>query len=427
MTANVSEMGREGIKNELASAVRKAINTDTDVTYEHLQLKKDGGFGLVNLIIKRLTPPQESRKLYLIIFQDVVTIEKEALDVTKRQTKRAVDDRIAELDRELKSTRENLQTTVEELETSNEELKSANEELQSTNEELQSTNEELETSREELQSVNEELLTVNAEHQTKIEELSKSNDDIKNFLDVTMVAIILLDSNLCIRRYTVETTKIFNIISSDIGRPIRHITSRIKYDNLVQDAEQVLDTLTPKVMEVQTEEGHWYNMNILPYRTTENVISGIVITFMDIGNIKKAAEEATARELAEKKVDEEKAARELAEAIVDTVREPLMVLNGDLRVISANQSFYDVFKVSVKETIGQFVYDLGNKQWDIQRLRHLLEDVLPRDSSFKDFEVEYDFLNIGHRKMLLNARKVQQHLGKKGLILLAIEDITDKK
>ena len=180
------------------------------------------------------------------------------------------------IEEELRLTKGNLQQTIEELEATNEELKSANEELQSNNEELQSTNEELDTSREELQSLNEEMMTVNAELTSKTEMLTKANDDLKNYLNRTDIAIIFLDEKLNIRSYTPATADVFNIRNIDIGRPLDEITSRLAYENVVDDAREVLRTLTPKEIEVQRKDGHWYTMRILPYLTVQNALGGLV-------------------------------------------------------------------------------------------------------------------------------------------------------
>jgi len=201
------------------------------------------------------------------------------------------DERIMTLRQELRAKEEYLQTTNEELETSNEELKSSNEEMQSVNEELQSTNEELETSKEELQSVNDELATVNSELQTKVADLSRANNDMNNLLAGTGIATIFVDHKLHILRFTPAATQIINLILSDVGRPVRHIVSNlVGYDGLVADAQAVLDTLTPKETDVQTLEGKWYTMRIRPYRTLDNVIEGVVITFFDITEMKKTKE-----------------------------------------------------------------------------------------------------------------------------------------
>ena len=200
-----------------------------------------------------------------------------------------VDARILELKRELQIKEESLKASNEELETSNEELKSSNEEMQSINEELQSTNEELETSKEELQSVNEELTTVNTELQNKVADLSQAINDMNNLLAGTGIGTIFVDHQLRILRFTPQVTKVINLIPTDVGRPVGHIVSNLLgYDRLVEDIKEVLDTLMPKDIEVQTKKGVWYLLRIRPYRTLENVIKGAVITFTDITEMKRA-------------------------------------------------------------------------------------------------------------------------------------------
>ena len=235
--------------------------------------------------MRPLTESGFAQGFMLVMFKDKTIPEP----ITKKKAKKkdAVDPYVLNLEKELHSTKEYLQTTNEELETSNEELKSTNEELQSVNEELQSTNEELETSKEELQSTNEELVTVNAELQKKVEELSGANNDINNLLSSTEIGTIFLDINLCIKRFTPAITRLFNLIQSDIDRPISDITSSIQLDDLYSRARNVLDTLVRQEVEVQDKKGNWYSMRIVPYRTVENVIDGVVITFVDIGLIKE--------------------------------------------------------------------------------------------------------------------------------------------
>ena len=322
---------------------------------------------------------------------------------------------IASLRQELQAKEEYLQTASEELETANEELKSSNEEMQSVNEELQSTNEELETSKEELVSVNEELSTVNAELQTKVADLSRTNNDMNNLLSGTGIATVFVDQSLRILRFTPTATRIINLIHSDIGRPVGHIVSNLTgYDALPADAQAVLDTLAPKEVEVQTRAGVWYTMRILPYRTLDNVIEGAVITFVDISAAKQAQEalhEAHIR---------------VTEAIVATVREPLLMLDADLRIISANRSFYSTFRAAPDSANGRLLYDLGNRRWDIPALRNLLETILPRDSVFNNYILSHEFEAIGLRTIRINARMVSE-ADRPGFILLAMEDITEPK
>jgi two-component system CheB/CheR fusion protein len=202
-----------------------------------------------------------------------------------------VNAKIAELNEELLAKEESLHAANEMLETSNEELKSSNEEMQSVNEELQSTNEELETSKEEMQSINEELATVNTELQTKVTDLSRANNDMNNLLAGTGIGTIFVDHNLRILRFTPAAMRIINLILSDVGRPIGHIVSNLKgYDRLVADVQEVLHTLIPKEIDVQTLELKHYTMHILPYRTLDNVIEGAVITFVDITDMVRTRE-----------------------------------------------------------------------------------------------------------------------------------------
>ena len=417
---NILDMVRKGLEAEIPSGIRRASSQKKDVTYNNVVVKTNGGFQNIDLTIRYISEPDSMRGLMLVVFQDTPDPEQTG-NVEKVEPTDISSRRVRQLEKELKFSKEDLQTTIEELETSNEELKSTNEELQSTNEELQSANEELETSKEEQQSLNEELATVNAELQGKIDELSNTYSDVKNLLDAVNVPTIFVDSDLNIKRFTTQAKKLVNLIASDVGRPIEHIVPNLRYDNMAEDARAVLRTLAAREVEVQAKDGQWYLMRLIPFRTTENIISGVVITFLDINQQKKALEELDALK------EEVQEAREYAENIVETVREPLLVLDKELRVVSANHSFYDVFHVTPDRTTGDFIYDLGNQQWDIPQLRVLLEEVLPRNNSFEDFEVEHDFPKIGKRKMILNARKIEQQTSERELILLAIEDVTDKK
>ncbi|MGZ5018186.1 MAG: PAS domain-containing protein, partial [Methylobacter sp.] len=320
---------------------------------------------------------------------------------------------IEELERELAYTKENLQATIEEQFASNEELKCTNEEMQSTNEELQSTNEELETSQEELQSINEELVTVNSELQAKIAQLADMQNDMKNLLDNIHIGTIFLDQNLIIRRFTREAMQIYRLVASDVGRALSDIKPELEgKDDLLDAAHAVLDSLVPMEREVKTVNGNWYLARIQPYRTLENMIDGVVLTFTDITDRTRAIA-----------IQE---ARLLAEGIVNTVREPLIVLDDALIVVTASRSFYLNFQVSKEETIGRPIYELGAGQWNIPALRNLLEAVLPHNQAFENYQVEHDFPAIGFRKMLLNARSIIGQTGEPQLILLAMEDITGK-
>ena len=262
----------------------------------------------------------------MVIFEEKTAPVEQSTKKKKTAGSPRMDLRVSSLEKELRSTKEYLQATIEQMQTTNEELRSANEELQSTNEELQSTNEELATSKEELQSTNEELITVNSELQDKIEALMQANSDINNLLAGTDIGTIFLDNGLRIKRFTPAVTNFFNLIQIDIGRPISDITSKIPLVNISQEVRTVLKDLQKKEFEIQTANGNWYSMRILPYRTIENAIDGVVITFMDISERKKAEQSG-------------EAARIYAESIVETVREPLVILDERLKVVSANSVF----------------------------------------------------------------------------------------
>ncbi|MHB1024257.1 MAG: CheR family methyltransferase [Desulfobacteria bacterium] len=286
---NLLTMARDGIRMELAAAVRTAAVQKVPVRYEGLQVKSNGDTTIVNLIVQPVTKPDAARGLLMVIFEDVTPPRGEVETATEPKSDQ--EQHLATLERELRSKEEYLQATIEELQTSNEELRSTNEEAQSANEELQSANEELETSREELQSLNEELLTVNNELQTKIEQLSQASDDMNNLLSGTNIGTIFVDRQMNIKRFTAAATQISNFIKTDVGRPVGDIVSQlVGYDRLVEDTQAVLDTLIPKVAEVQVRGGQWYQMKIQPYRTLQNVIEGAVLTFVEITREKELLE-----------------------------------------------------------------------------------------------------------------------------------------
>ena len=404
---NILRMARPGLRLGLATAVRKAVTLKEAVRFEGVQIQVDERVQTINLQVAPLTSPP-APGLFLVVFEDVPTVENAPVRTPALDSEQ----HIAALERELHAKDEYLQTHVEELTT-------ANEELQSANEELQSTNEEMDTSREELQSVNEELSTVNTELQKKIEELSQANDDMNNLLAGTNVGTVFVDRELRIQRFTPAATDIVNLIESDIGRPIAHLaTNLVHYDTMLQDAQRVFETLTPKEVEVQAKDDHWYLMRILPYRTQENVIDGVVLTFVDISTLRAMQQQLLHAQLAEQ-------AHAFAESIVETVREPLLVLDADLRVISVNDAFTETFQVNSAETVGQLLYKLGNRQWNIPALRAQLDKVLSERATVQDFRVEHTFEHIGTRVMCLNARELRRTDEQPRMILLAIEDMTE--
>ncbi|MGZ5558914.1 MAG: chemotaxis protein CheB, partial [Methylobacter sp.] len=281
-TLNIIDMAREGLKPELRSAIQNA-NQDTPTLNRELSFKNNGDFQPALLSVRLLTDPNNQQKLLLISFQDITQPKPGGKPAhIKRSAKQNELRLIEELERELTYTKENLQATIEEQYASNEELKCTNEEMQSTNEELQSSNEELETSKEELQSINEELVTVNSELQAKIAQLADMQNDMKNLLDNIHIGIIFLDQHLIIRRFTHDATLIYRLATSDMGRALSDIKSELESEDLLDAVRLVLDNLIPIEREVKTLNGNWYLARIQPYRTLDNMIDGVVLTFTNI-------------------------------------------------------------------------------------------------------------------------------------------------
>jgi two-component system CheB/CheR fusion protein len=221
------------------------------------------------------------RGLVLVVFTEVASPQQGRVEGGRRKAPKQ-NPRLAELDRQLQQVREDLRNTREEMQSSQEELKSTNEELQSANEELQSTNEELTTSKEEMQSLNEELQTLNAELQARVDDLSTANSDMRNLLNSTEIATVFLDSNLHVRRFTLEATKIFKLIPGDVGRPITDLASELRYPKLAQDAREVLRTLVSAEKCIAADDRRRFRVRIMPYRTVDDRIEGVVITFTNV-------------------------------------------------------------------------------------------------------------------------------------------------
>jgi two-component system CheB/CheR fusion protein len=283
---NIFAMLREGLRSEFPVAFRKAILKKEPVVLHNIRIGANGGYQTLNVHIQWLSKPEPLNGMLMIIFTDLDEIKNTKLQALKEK-KTLSNVRQLELEKELKYAREKIQDTLEEMQSSQEELKSTNEELQSTNEELQSTNEELMSSKEEMQSLNEELQTLNAELQSKIEDFTSVNSDMKNLLNSTDIATLFLDKKLNIRRFTVQAVKIFKLIKSDIGRPITDLVSDLIYPDLPADALNVLKTLIYTKKQIPTKDGRWFSIRIMPYRTLDDRIDGVVITFFNISDLKE--------------------------------------------------------------------------------------------------------------------------------------------
>ena len=286
---NILTMARQDLKYKLTTALHRAFREKKPTTHKGVRIKLNGAFTVVDITVDPLTDKGVPREgLMLIVFEDK-TAEPTVAEAPdqKTGTKKHLSE-VKQMEQDLQSTREYLQSTIEELETSNEELKSTNEELQSVNEELQSTNEELETSKEELQSTNEELSTVNSELQNKVDELSKSSNDMNNLLAATEIASIFLDIGLCIKSYTPAAARIIKLIQTDVGRPLSDLKTSFPATDFADQAGKVLKDLNTLNTEILAEDQTWYLLKMMPYRTVENVIDGVVMTLVDIHEAKQA-------------------------------------------------------------------------------------------------------------------------------------------
>jgi two-component system CheB/CheR fusion protein len=411
------------LRPELVVEVRAAIQK----VKKHRGPASTGGIRLtVHARVKTIrveVVPLEGRRAkacdFLVIFQEepappTPAGAQAAAGAPSEITGKGASREVLRLKRELTSTREYLRSILEDHEATYEELKAASEEVLSANEELQSTNEELETTKEELQSSNEELTTLNEELQNRNVELVHLADDLSNLLVGVNIPIAILDRGLRIRRFTPMAEKTLNLIPADVGRPFGQIASNLVVTDWDRLFSEVLDQLRTVEREVQDRRGHWYALRMRPYKTADNKIDGVLIALLDIDPAKRSLEQA-------------RQARNYAEAIVETIREPLFVLDGSMKVLSANTSFYQTFRTSPQETVDRSVFELGGGQWEIPRLRQLLEVILPQDTRIDDFEVDHQFPVIGYRHMLLNARQIHREGVGTGMILLAIKDITEMK
>jgi two-component system CheB/CheR fusion protein len=410
---NIIRMAREGLKRDLVTSLHKASGTKETVHCQGLRVKTNGDFTAVDLTILPIIPGESEPPLYLVIFgQGIPRQNNEESSQTAAETD--INTRIASLTKELQAKEEYLQTANEELETSNEELKSSNEEMQSVNEELQSTNEELETSKEELQSVNEELATVNMELQNKVADLSRANNDINNLLAGTGIATVFVDNQLRILRFTPTATRIINLISSDIGRPVGHIVSNLRdYDSLVTDAKAVLDTLIPKEVEVKSRTGAWYTMRILPYRTMDNVIEGVVINFIDITEMKETRE--SLRET-----------NAYLNSLFDYGNIPIIVWDRQLRITRFNRAFEILTGRTAGEVRGRTI-DLLFPPARMQSTMELIGKALEGEQR-ETVEIEILHSNGTVRTVLWNSAAIFDAEGKTPVAAIAQgQDITDRK
>jgi two-component system, chemotaxis family, CheB/CheR fusion protein len=412
---NLLKMARLELRLDLRSAIYNARDQDLPITKDGIEMSK-------GLLVKLDVIPLRANgdQFFLVLFESrpsqILLAPAAVSPPPKSRKERAIktdtDMEVVRLTHELEKTKEYLRSIIDAQEANNQDLKVAGEEILSSNEELQSTNEELETAKEEIQATNEELGTINDELRSRNIQLHQVNNDMQNLLSSVNIPILMLSGDLRIRRFTPLAEQAFNLIPSDVGRPFSDIQINLDVQHIRDLVTSVIDTLIPYEQDVQDHLGNWFSLRIRPYRTTDNHIDGVVISLIDIDQLKRNAMEL-------------EAARNYATAIVETLHQPLMVLNDELQVITANRAFYEIFQIHPHQTEQQSIFALGNGDWDIPKLRSLLNDILLLDISVQDYELTQDFAHLGRRTMLLNACRIEQgNVGQ--MILIAIEDITER-
>jgi two-component system, chemotaxis family, CheB/CheR fusion protein len=336
---NIFAMLREGLRNDFPIAFRKAITKKANVVLRNIKVGTNGSSHIINISIQWIEKPEPLKGKVMVIFKDVQEIADSKL-AAKKEKKSLDNNRQMELEKELKYAREKIQDTLEAMQSSQEELKFTNEELQSTNEELQSTNEELMSSKEEMQSMNEELQTLNAELQSKVDDFTRVNNDMKNLLNSTDIATLFLDKEMNIRRFTLQAVKIFKLIKSDIGRPFTDLVSDLIYPDLADDALTVLKTLAFIKKQIPTKDGRWFSIRIMPYRTLDEKIDGVVITFFNISDLKEV--EVKLRET-----------EQINRYLMNSASEIIIKLSTDWNIMEVNLAAEEFFGKKQSEIINK--------------------------------------------------------------------------
>ena len=411
VSVDILKMVRPELSYAIRTGLAEARSKGRPVSKNDLRFKVDGRQRGVDVQIVPMGSSGERQ--VLIVFEERTRPGvKGAAVVTEKGRKKTDHAPVAAVERELTDTRNQLQAIIDDLGVANEELQSANEEVLSSNEELQSTNEELDTAKEELQSTNEELITLNDELRGRNDELSAANSDLSNVLASVQIPIVMVTRELRIRRVTPAAEKVLNVIPSDVGRPIGHLKPNFVCPDLEALITEAIDTISIREREVVGTDGRVFALQIRPYKTVDNRIDGAVLVVFDVSAMQDSAsalEVATAT----------------GEALIASIREPILLLDSSFKVQRANQPFLDTFQVMATETDGRLLYDLADGQWNIASLRRLLEEILPEQKNFKDFEVEADFPRVGRKKLRVDGRRIESGRRKQGVILLMLEDVTN--
>jgi two-component system CheB/CheR fusion protein len=371
-STNLMTVVNSALRVELRTALFRAAQSNESVTVPRLRVPVGGAEEIINLQVRPIRPGDSAHGFFLVLFDKQTVPLTEAEETTERETiSREVGD-------ELQSLKEQLNATVEQFEVSSEELKASNEELQAMNEELRSAAEELETSKEELQSVNEELITVNHELKEKVEEVSRSNSDLNNLITSTDLATIFLDRQLGVVRFTPRMQEFFNLLPADVGRPISDITHKLHYDALTADAERVLERLAPVEREVETGDGRSFLARIAPYRTVDDKISGVVLTLVDLTQIKQA--QAEVRAISHQMEAQSLRFQTILEAVPDFIYE--FDLQGRFTFI--NPSLLRLWGKTAEEAIGKNFHELDYPPELATKLQRQIQQVIGTRKSLQD-------------------------------------------
>jgi two-component system CheB/CheR fusion protein len=401
-------MVRTNLEIPLRSLLAEAKKEERPARKERILAEGSGLATFLNLEVVPMSASATRERWFILLFEDShVPVQEVGSPSSKRPGKKGKNTRISQIEQELATTREHLQTLIEEQESINEELRSANEEIQSSNEELQSTNEELETAKEELQSTNEELITLNEELKSGNVELSELNNDLTNLLRSVNIPIVMVDRNLRIRRFTPVAQRTLKLIAADVGRVITDLRADVEIPKLEELVHEVMETLSSKEIEIQDRNGHWYRLQIRPYETTDNKITGAVMILFDINASKREN-------------DHSKRMISYAEAFVETVRNSVFVLDSQLKVEKATSFFYEQFQLTPGETEGLSIYEIGDGQWNFPAVRTLLEEILLQNSKVEDFEIDHEFHRVGRKRIFLNVRRLEGEDPEDSLILISV-------
>ncbi len=368
ITTNIYAMAREGLREVLPDALRKAMQNFNPVTIRSIKVGTNGEAQFVDITVQRIENPDTIRGMILIVFTDIPDAEPDPAEMKGR--KRKSTQRLTELETKLQRSYEDLQSTREEMQSSQEELKSTNEEMQSTNEELQSTNEELTTSKEEMQSLNEELQSVNVELQIKISDFIQANNDMKNLLNSTEIATLFLDRDLNIRRFTDSMTEIIKLRKTDVGRPFTELASWLLYPEIERHALEVLDTLIPVETTIATHDGRWFVARTMPYRTIDYRIDGLVMTFSDITAAKKLVMEV-------KLVNDALAISETRyRRLFETSQDGILILDAETGLIQdVNPFLIKLLGYAKEQFLEKAIWEIG-----------LFKDVVANKSKFLELQ-----------------------------------------